>query len=794
MLRTIDRYILREVVPPFLLALLVFTFILEIPPLMEVAEKLIAKGVSGGTITRIMLTLLPQALGVTIPMALLVGLLMGLGRLSGDREAVAMQACGISLYRLVVPVAAFGVLGWAATSYVMIIALPDANQSYREITYNIIAARAESEVKPRVFFEDFPNMLLYVREVPTDGGGWTDVFLADTTNAVQPDVYVAARGRMILDRDNRRVEVLLEDGTRHRVNPDLPDTYEVLEFERLSFGLDPESVFPRSGPQRGLRELGIGELQAEADRLRQAGQPDHRPILELHKKFSIPFACLVFAIIGLPLGITTRKDSKLAGFVLGIGVIFIYYIVMFGSEAMAKADAVSAHLAMWLPNIVLGLAGVVLIVWRSRSADLGGRIAIALPFLPSSWRGRLAPATEADETTGRDEKAAPAGSRPPAPSGKARRGVVVVVRVPQFELPGWSLLDGYVVRVYLRIVGLAFTGLLGIFYIATFIDLTEKLFSGEATGTLVIRYLWFATPQFIYYVLPISALIGTLVTIGLLTKSSELIVMKACGVSLYRVAVPLLGLGVLWSGVLFGLEETILGQSNRRADQTRHVIRGGSPRTFDVLNRKWLVSKDGSIYHYMFYDPYTIELSGLSIYDLDDSWLLSRRTYASRATFDNEGWEGAQGWVREFRDVSEATRFDRFEAAPIPLEAPDYFVTEHPDAERMTYPQLQRYIIDLEAGGFNVVPYLVALQRKLSFPFVTIVMTLLAVPFAVTTGSRGTLYGIGVGVVLAIAYWIIISVFGAIGNAGLLPPSLAAWAPNILFAGGAAYLLLGVRT
>jgi lipopolysaccharide export LptBFGC system permease protein LptF len=246
---------------------------------------------------------------------------------------------------------------------------------------------------------------------------------------------------------------------------------------------------------------------------------------------------------------------------------------------------------------------------------------------------------------------------------------------------------------------------------------------------------------------------------------------------------------------MLGLEESILGPSNRRADQIRHVIRGGSPRTFDVLNRKWLVSRDGAIYHYVFYDPERLELNGLSVYDLGDQrWRLERRTYASQVAFRDGVWRADHGWFREFEDVSAPLRFERFQATALPLESPDYFVTEHPDAERMTYSQLQRYIVDLQAGGFNVVPYLVALQRKLSFPFVTIVMTLLAVPFAVTTGSRGTLYGVGIGLVLALSYWVIVSVFGAIGNAGLLAPRLAAWAPNVLFSGGAAYLLLGVRT
>ena len=125
---------------------------------------------------------------------------------------------------------------------------------------------------------------------------------------------------------------------------------------------------------------------------------------------------------------------------------------------------------------------------------------------------------------------------------------------------------------------------------------------------------------------------------------------------------------------------------------------------------------------------------------------------------------------------------------------PTYFKTDEPDAERMTYDQLKSYIEQLRTSGFHVVPYMVQLQRKVAFPFVTLIMTLLAVPFAVTTGRRGALYGVGVGIVLAIVYWTMMSVFGAVGAGGLISPMLAAWAPNILFARAAAYLILTVRT
>ena len=135
-----------------------------------------------------------------------------------------------------------------------------------------------------------------------------------------------------------------------------------------------------------------------------------------------------------------------------------------------------------------------------------------------------------------------------------------------------------------------------------------------------------------------------------------------------------------------------------------------------------------------------------------------------------------------------------FPGRDLRLEPPEYFATESPDADRMSYVQLRRYISDLRASGFNVVPQTVALHRKISFPFVTLIMTLIAVPFAVTTGRRGALYGIAVGIVLAVVYWLTTNAFGAIGSAGMVAPVLAAWAPNLIFGAGAAYLLLTVRT
>jgi LPS export ABC transporter permease LptG/LPS export ABC transporter permease LptF len=785
--RLIDRYVAREIVVPFCLALLVFTFILQIPPVMEVAERLIAKGVDSATIGRIMVTLLPQALGITIPMALLVGLLVALGRLSGDREAVAMQACGISLYRLLIPVGAVAAVAWAATSWILIEAMPRANQTYREIVYGIVAARAENEVKPRVFFEDFPNLVLYVRDVPPDGRGWSDVFLADTRKPNHPEIFVARYGRLALDRDQRRVDLVLLDGTRHSTPSDSPEKYEVQRFAQMTLSVDPNTVFPRAGVQPGVNEMTIPELRREAAQRVSLGLSPHNELMAIQKKFSIPVACFVFALLGLGLGVTSRKDGKQSSFVVAIAVIFAYYVLMYSGESMAKAHWISPAGAMWLPNLGLGLVGVVLLSWRARYLELGNAVAIRVP-----WRRPSMPPGMPSFPSSPERMAEPAAAR----AAGRRDGVVVVIRIPHIDWPAPRILDGYVLRFYLRIFAMAFVGMLGIFYIATFIDLSDKLFKGQATGGMMIRYFWYATPQFIYYVLPIAALVSTLVTVGLLTKSSELTVMKACGISLYRAALPILVLGAVWSGALFGLGETVLATANRKAEELRHVMRGGSPRTFDVLNRQWVAGRDGSLYHYIYFDPRRQEMNGLSIFQFDSrSWRLAARSFTTTASLGEGGWRAQGGWRRQFTDTGEVRAYAQVAAASaLALEPADYFMTEQPDAELMNYAQLRHYIGELRISGFNVVPYAVELQRKVSFPFVTIVMSLLAVPFAVTTGRRGALYGIGIGIVLAIAYWLLFSLFAAIGTAGLIAPVLAAWAPNILFTVGAAYLLLTVQT
>jgi LPS export ABC transporter permease LptG/LPS export ABC transporter permease LptF len=774
----LDRYVIRESIAPFLLALAVFTFVFAVNPMLDKASDLLAKNVPLHTVGFLLLLLLPQALGITIPMAFLTGILIALGRLSGDREAVALLACGVSPGRILRPLLLLATIVAGADLYIMLKAIPDANQRFREVTFSLLSQQSEQDIEPRVFFERFPNLVMFVLDTDP-AGGWRGLLIADTSVPNRPAMTLAERGRLVIDDRERLVYLVLDEARQYVPGAEEARVYTRARRDDLRIRVDPQVVFGTAELTRGLPEMRIPDLQAAIAARRAAGDSPHMEIIYLHQRFSFPVACFVFALLALPVGLSTRKDGKLAGLTLGLLIVLVYYGLLIGTEGWVKGEAWTRgtqfppELARWVPNIVLGLAGIGALWWRSRAVDGG------LSFVLPAWLRRLRPsgAAAADEATAA------------APNGR----VVVVVRVPRISLPGPRLLDRYVASRYLRLLGLSFLSLLFFFYIATSLELSQKLFKGQATGSDLAQYLWYSTPQFIAHVLPIATLVAVLATIGGLARTGELTVMRACGVSLYRVALPLFVLALGWSAVLFGLEDRVLAQSNRKAEVLEDSIRGRDPHNYNVANSSWWADlTTGRIYYYAYFDGRT--LHNLSVFETATApFRVTGHTFATRAVHSGGTWTADRGWTQLFTGDDELDR-EVFEKRQLPLAAIEKFQLARVDPGMMTVAELDHYIREHGSHGYNVAEQRVDLHRKLAFPAVTLVMTLLAVPFGAMTGRRGALYAIGLAIVLAFAYWLVTTVFLAVGTAGLLAAPLAAWSANILFLIAAGYLTLTVRT
>jgi LPS export ABC transporter permease LptG len=293
-----------------------------------------------------------------------------------------------------------------------------------------------------------------------------------------------------------------------------------------------------------------------------------------------------------------------------------------------------------------------------------------------------------------------------------------------------------------------------------------------------------------------ATLVAVLATIGGLIRTGELTVMRACGVSLYRVGLPLIVLALVWSGGLFMLDDRVLAHANRRAEVLSDQIRGVSSHTTNpIADTNWRVDRDGRILYYSAFDISNRVLYGLSILTFsDDGSRLASHVMVTRAVYRDGMWQGANGWVQSFPEPTRAVRSD-FESRTLDLDTPEDFAGAHNQtADLMTYGELRHHIEDLEASGLQLTDSRVELARRLAFPFVTIVMTVLGIPFGVSTGKRGALYGVGLALLLGAGYWVVDAFFVALGQAGLLAPWLSAWAANLLFGALAVYAVLTVRT
>jgi LPS export ABC transporter permease LptG/LPS export ABC transporter permease LptF len=768
MLRILDRYILKEVTPSFVLGIGVFTFVLLLNEILRLAQRLVTQSATAAETLGILFNLLPSVLCLTIPMGFLLGVLIALGRLSADSEIVAMRASGVSLYRLLFPVLVVAALGWLATSHLIISVLPDSNQRVRQLLFQVMTSQAGTEVRPRVFYDRlFPNFMFLVMDAPTGGQYWQNVILADLATPDSPRVTFAEEGRLLVDRDERTVSFYLKNAELHQVSQLEPDDYQRQVSSEIWLPLPTANFFPPEDfdVPRGARELGLAQLH---EAYAETGLPVY--LTEIHKKFSIPFACFVFGVLGLALGIRNRRDGRSWGFVASLSILFVYYVLIDVGESMANNGRLSPLLGMWIANLVLGAGAVILLVRAAREAPIG------FPSLPGFPRAILA-------RLGRAKEPARA-SRP-----------VLVLRIPRFSLRFPNTMDRYVAREFTRYFVLILAALVTVYVLGLLIDVIADAFQNRIKGKLVFQYLAFEQPQILFYMLPLATLMATLVTFAIFTKTSELTAAKAGGMSLYRLSVPVTLVGLLTSGACFALQEYVRPYANRRAAELRDEIKKRPVETYNVLDRRWMMGQENQIYNYAFYDPARRRFNGLAVYRYSAApFGLAERLYAREADWDaaRGAWLFKNGWRRNFRGSGKSDEFDELEVKGI--EPPSYFVKEERRSEQMTYLELSEYVADLKQAGFDVVRLEVALQSKFAFPLAAVVTVLIAIPFSFTPGKKGALYGIGIAIAIGLSYYVTTRLFVFMGETAMLPPGIAAWAPNALFSIGALYGLFNVKT
>ena len=381
MKKTIYTYIFKEIPPPFLVGMATFTFVLLMGRFLKLAEMVVEKGVPFGDVLMMIVYLLPSFWAFTIPMALLLAILLAFGRLSGDSEITAMKSCGISLYGMLPPPLLFSLIACVGCLAVTVYAVPWGNNSFKKLLVEVAQASAGVVVKEKVFNDAFPGMVIYADTLDRKGQNMGGVIIHDERNPREPATIFANTGVLISDPHAHFIEFHLKDGSIHRTADG--SAYRMVDFQEYDLRVALPDTTP---PAKGEEEMTLAELLHPP--AGTGAKEVLARLLEFHSRLALPFSCLVFTLLAMPLGIQNRRSGKAAGFSLSIGVLLLYYIVLSACKTLGEKGILPAWLACWSPDLLFLALGAYL--FRMAAAEEPLPLSTLYPRLKAALAGRFA--------------------------------------------------------------------------------------------------------------------------------------------------------------------------------------------------------------------------------------------------------------------------------------------------------------------------------------------------------------------------------------------------------------------
>ncbi len=359
--RILQRYVLKEMILPFAISMMVFTFILLAGKIMRLVEMVVNWGVNPLEVSQFVLFIIPTFLGFAIPMAVVLAVLVGFGRLSADGELTAMKSSGISLYQLLRPVVIFSLLAFSLSFYFMLFGLPWGTTGLRVLLFEVAKKRADLGVREQVFNDSFKGLVLYVDRLERQTGRLEGIIISDARDLQVPATVVARQGQIYSDPESLTIGIMLQDGSIHRMGADNRVT-ETVKFERYQLKLEPEGKFSqRQLDKRKFKQMYPLELWQKAHSSGLEKDKRMKARLVLHEKMAIPLACFVMGIMSIPLGIMWGAASRFQGFALGALLIVAYYSLLLLGEMLVNGGKIPPFPGIWIPNILFGALGVYLL-------------------------------------------------------------------------------------------------------------------------------------------------------------------------------------------------------------------------------------------------------------------------------------------------------------------------------------------------------------------------------------------------------------------------------------------------
>lgn len=782
-MRILSRAIFKEVLTSASLGTLLFIFVLFLRTIERLSVLLVRTSAPPDVVAKLFLYALPSTIPFALPLGVLVGILIGLSRMSSDSEITAMRASGISSVTVARPVLLFAFLALVATATASLWVTPLSLHLEANIARNLAAAQLTGDIESRIFDEQFPNTVLYVGNVVTSEKQiiWHQVFMADVTPPDElkqqgkdrgegPRIIAAreaipfpdaAHNRIILDMKDERSSYRDKDG-KVIVEASPTDVYSLqaqkpadLQVNKTVQQMDTGPLFRRVYYEHGLSH----EDYVDA-------------AIELHQRFALPFACVLLALVGIPLGISSRKGGKSAAFVFTVLLAFLYYMGYITLIGLARKGSLSVPIAVWTPDFVFAIVGTALLSRLEKPGDQD-----VMAWLHGVGRRIIS-----------DLK-----SVLPAKGQRVRFGTI-----RRFGLRP-MLIDAYVLNGFLFYFAVLLAALVALIEVFTFFELLGDMIKNDIAMSMMLDYLVHLAPKLVYDLTPIGTLVASLICFGILTKYNEVTAFKAGGISVHRLALPVLFVSLVISVLLFGFDHYYIPEANRRQEMLRNEIKKKPVQTYLRPDRQWVYGQGSRIYNYRFLDPHQAVMSNVNVYELDPkTFHIVHQISANRAHWDPrlKTWVFENGMSQDVRRNGENYREFYKSSAWFPqlTEPPSWFVREEKEYKEMNFEELGEYIRELKASGMDTTVLQVQYYKKFAVPLFALIMALLSIPFAFVAGNRGAMTGVGISFGVAIAYWTIGTLFDQIGDLNQLPAAMAAWSPDIVFSLAGLYFMARMKT
>ncbi len=781
-MRIISRAIFREVFIGATLGTSLFIFVLFLKTLESLSKILVRTSATPATVAKLFLYAMPSTFPFALPLGVLVGILLGLSRMSADSEIIAMRASGISSASVARPVLLFASIAMVITATASLWLTPLSLHLESTIAKGLAASQLTGNIESRIFNEDFPNIVLYVGDVGVVAKQtiWRQVFMADVTSPEDlkqqgkdrgpgPRIIVAAEAVVHPDAANNRIILDMKDvHTSERdkegkvITSATPSQIQALTAQK------PSDI----QVNKTVQQMDIGPLYKRVYKQKGLSRDEYtESAIELHQRFALPFACLLFGMVAIPLGVSSRKGGKSAAFISTVLLAFVYWLGYLTLVGLAKNGKLPVPVAVWTPDALFAIAGTYLLTQLEKPGD---RTVIAhLRQIGSGLANKLWVAR-------------------PAMGGGIQLGAL-----RRFGLRP-MLVDAYVLNGFIFYFGILLVALVLLIEVFTFFELLGDMIKNDIGMPKMIDYLWHLAPQLIYNLTPIGTLVAALICFGILTKYNEVTAFKAGGVSLHRLALPVLFVSLIISVLLFGFDHYYIPDANRRQERLRSEIKHTTVKTYLNPRRQWVYGEGARIYNYNYLDPKEASMTRVNVYELDPgTFRIVNQISADKARWESnlKTWVFENGMSHDSHRVDDYKQFYHASASfPQLVEPPSWFVKEEKQYKEMNFDELGRYIHELKASGVDTTPLQVQYYKKFSVPLFALIMALLSIPFAFLVGNRGAMTGVAISFGIAIAYWTIGTLFEQIGDLNQLPAAMAAWSPDAIFSLAGLYFMARMKT